>query len=194
MRHVTPPRGPRRVSPSGGSRSGSCVNPRAFRGPPALSGNRGPRCRCGRHRGGAGTAQGRSACRCARDFGDQFDDDRNTLVLGRALLLLSSRARDSESPPSRRRSTFDTDYDTGRTIPHIGMPHDFAAGEAARRSAAGRYPSGTLLSDRGRSRTPGCRYPRSQEAVPSAGWGTHRRHIGRDHRIVLSCRTLTCGV
>ena len=61
-----------------------------------------------------------------RAFGDQFEDDRNTLVLRQAALVDLSLTR----PVTRRvaafaavENLFDTDYDTGRTPTRtIGMP------------------------------------------------------------------------
>ena len=95
---------------------------------PALSGNRVPQ--VPRWQGTAGvrwTAPGALTLQAlVRAFGDQFEDDRNTLVLRQAALVDLSLTR-----PVMRRVTafaaienlFNTEYDTGRTPTRtIGMP------------------------------------------------------------------------
>ena len=95
---------------------------------PALSGNRVPQ---------VPVWQGTAAVRWTapgavgvqvqlRAFGDQFEDDRNTLVLRQAALVDLSLTRPvtrSVAAFATVENLFDTDYDTGRTPTRtIGMP------------------------------------------------------------------------
>jgi outer membrane cobalamin receptor len=67
-----------------------------------------------------------------RWFGDQFEDDRNTLVLrGAALVDLSATAPVHEALDwyATIENLFDVDYDTGRTPTRtIGTPRTLRAG------------------------------------------------------------------
>jgi outer membrane receptor protein involved in Fe transport len=95
---------------------------------PALSGNRVPQVPAWQ-----GTAAVRWTAPGAvgvqvqlRAFGDQFEDDRNTLVLRQAALLDLSLTRSmtrSVAAFATAENLFDTDYDTGRTPTRtIGVP------------------------------------------------------------------------